>query len=120
MYEIIIFGIILFSIIYFLGYKNAEKFEPKIVLVYADWCSACKQFKPMWEDLKKSISHNEINEIDAEDKDALQAFEQKYNIKVESYPSIFKLQGDKAIKFDSTRTPENLSKFFNSYNSYNS
>lgn len=110
MYELIIFGIILFSLIYFLFYGKAERFEqPQIVLVYADWCSACKQFKPTWEALKKEHTLSEIN---SDDKDALHAFEQKHNVKVESFPSIYKVQNGKAIKFDSDRTPSNLKAFF--------
>ena len=33
----------------------------KITLYHSDWCSHCKEFKPIWNQLKESLSNSNIN-----------------------------------------------------------
>lgn len=33
----------------------------KITLYHSDWCSHCREFKPIWNQLKESLSNSNIN-----------------------------------------------------------
>ncbi len=104
------------------------------VLFFANWCGACKQFKPIWEQLKQNVICTEIDCTDG-NKDMIS----KYNVTKLPTILIFKdgknlgeYQGEMTREaliefakqnFESNEKPkeniENISKGGDSQNNYN-
>lgn len=81
--------------------------KKEIYLFKADWCPHCRNFKPTWDSLKNKLG-KELNFItyDADkDKNEIKQF------KIEGYPTIILLEGNKAIEYVGPRTEESLINF---------
>lgn len=101
-------------------YKNKierelrEKYQnnnnKKLVLFYAPWCGASKEFLPTWELLKKSLT-TETYDVDL---DANKQITTDFNI--EFLPTLFLVKGNNRIKYKGNRTLENITSFYNNTN----
>lgn len=94
--------------------ESMDNMPPKtesdyIVLFYANWCGACKQFKPTWEQFKQTNKSNiKIIDIDC-DLDNHKELCRTQNI--EGYPTViyYGKQGKK--EFNMNRTVPHLEQF---------
>ena len=82
---------------------------------YTEWCPHCKTAKPIWKNLKEDIGKKEINgkkihfiAVDC-DKDPTTA--EKY--KVEGYPTIKLVVGNRVIEYDAKPDVDTLKQFLN-------
>jgi len=75
--------------------KNSKKPTKIIGKIYANWCGHCSALKPQWNKMKTDLKNHpiEIIEIEETEKQRLEEFKRKHNIKVEGYPTIFKILG---------------------------
>jgi len=82
-----------------------------LILFYANWCGACKQFKPTWNEFKKNNKLNiDIIDIDCDQKEN-EGLCKSQNIV--GYPTViyYNSKGDKIQEFDMERTVDGLKKF---------
>tara|TARA_B110000285_G_scaffold172148_1_gene192794 strand:+ start:3979 stop:4482 length:504 start_codon:yes stop_codon:yes gene_type:complete len=83
-----------------------------IVLVYADWCTYCKQMKPEWNEMKTRLGANmETIEIEDSDFDKDQKIrdieEHKLNgeqLEIFGYPTMFKIHNGHVDYYGGSRT----------------
>jgi thioredoxin 1 len=91
---------------------GGSKTTKKIYLFKAEWCPHCKMFMPTWEDLKKELGNKiEFITMDSE----LNANEIK-SFKIQGYPTIILMVGDKAIEYVGPRDASSLKDFIKQYN----
>ena len=78
----------------------------KLILISADWCSACKSFKPTMEKISKTISTEFYDTSSSPD------MVLKYGIK--KIPTLILVQNDNEIKrITGNHSYETVLKFFN-------
>ncbi len=73
--------------------------------IYADWCGACQQFDPLWQQLKQTHgAKHEFHEYNQGEKPG-ETFIQvgKHIIQYEGFPTIFKIDGNKVSTFSGNR-----------------
>lgn len=82
---------------------------------YTVWCPHCKTAQPVWKNLKDKIGDKKINgvklnfvEVDC-DKDT----ETANKFKVEGYPTIKLVKGNKVIEYDAKPDNDTLMQFLN-------
>jgi thiol-disulfide isomerase/thioredoxin len=96
------------------------KTEDKILVgkIYADWCGHCKDLKPEWDKMKKSLEENakslgliiEFVEIEQSEKQKLEDFKKSNpDLQENGYPTIFKKKnGGKMEHYDGPRGSNDL------------
>jgi len=85
----------------------------------ADWCPYSKKAKPIWNKVRTKYEGQKINgiilnfkEVDGDKQEAdVSAFEEKYKVKIEGYPTIYLVKGDQVVTYDAKVTAANLSEF---------
>ena len=86
-----------------------------LYLFYTTWCPHCKKTKPEWEKLKTAIGENPVNGVKINfvevDCDEDQATANKF--KVEGYPTIKLVRGNKIIEYDAKPQVDTLLQFIN-------
>ncbi len=95
--------------------KESES-EAEIYLFYTTWCPHCKKAKPIWTKIKEEYDGKKINnhilyfrEVDCEKEEELAD-----KFKIEGYPTIKLLIGNKEIEYDAKPTEENIREFIHS------
>lgn len=86
-----------------------------IYFFYTEWCPHCKKAKPEWQQFKNKIGENKVNgvklnfiEVDCdEDQETANKF------KVEGYPTIKLVHGNKVVDYDAKPQVETLMQFVN-------
>ena len=106
--------------------KNYNK-KPKIIigLIYANWCGHCESLKPEWKIMKNKIKSSKIGNkhhfFEIEDSDIQK--DKKINkinmhikggskLKVEGYPTIFKLKGGNLEYYKGGRNSNEMYNWF--------
>ena len=92
-----------------------------IVLVYADWCTYCRQMKPEWNEMKNRLGAN-IETIEIEDSDFDKDMkirdieDRKLNgeqLEIRGYPTMFKIHNGRADYYDGNRTVDAMTEWAN-------
>lgn len=78
--------------------------NPSIVLIYANWCGYCHHFMPIWEQLEKNLNNINIYKIESSNE-----FAKK--IKISGFPTIYFINKDEVIQYDSSRDYDSIKKF---------
>jgi thiol-disulfide isomerase/thioredoxin len=84
--------------------------------VYANWCGHCQELAPKWAILKKGLPKNrfEFIEIEESESNKRSNFENriKKQLKVNGYPTIFKIRPNGPVEYYSgERTPEDMKRW---------
>lgn len=96
---------------------NRRNKEATVLFFHVDWCPHCKKALPEWNTFKSQNDGKEINgyvikcvDMDCtnETSDNTRAINE---YKIDSYPTIKMLKGDKKIEFDSKITSSSLNAF---------
>lgn len=82
--------------------------NPSIVLIYANWCGYCHSFMPVWEQLEKTLHSNDINIYKIESSDKFTS-----KIQITGYPTIYFINKDEVIQYDSNRDYDSIITFIN-------
>ena len=99
------------------GSGDSEDSEDTATLYffYTEWCPHCKTAKPIWKTFKEKIGDKKINnvrlnfvEVDC-DKDSATA----NRFKVDGYPTIKLVKGNKVIEYDAKPDSDTLRQFLN-------
>ena len=80
----------------------------EVMLFYANWCSHCVKFKPLWDDMKKKYSSKKIQFKEFEDKTNPQEMKM-YNI--QAFPTIKIKQGNKVNDYNGLMNPTAISSY---------
>ena len=96
--------------------KDSDESETAtIYFFYTVWCPHCKTAQPVWKSLKEKIGDKKINgvklsfvDVDC-DKDTSTADK----FKVEGYPTIKLVKGNKVIEYDAKPDSDTLMQFLN-------
>jgi len=98
----------------FITESSEEKVsKADLYFFYTEWCPHCKTAKPIWNKLKEEIGDNKVKDVEINfievdcDKEADTA--SKY--KVEGYPTIKLMVGDKIIDYDAKPELDTLKQF---------
>ena len=87
----------------------------------ADWCPISKKVDPMMDELNDFYSKNPIENIDFKivtingetQEEQMTAFEKKYNVNIDGYPSIYLVKNDKIIEYNAKPQLSTLKEFIN-------
>ena len=104
--------------------KNTDADVDEAILYYfrVDWCPICKnKSDPVIKELKDFYEKNPPPNIPLtfitinpeKDEGAAEGFEEKFNINVDGYPSIFLVKGDKIVEYNANPTLDTLKDFIN-------
>ena len=100
--------------------KNSDVDEAILYYFRVDWCPICKnKSDPVMKELKefyeknppKSLPLTFITINPEKDPGAAEGFEEKFNLNVDGYPSIFLVKGDKIVEFNANPTIDTLKDF---------
>ena len=94
-----------------------ERFETqkKLVLVYADWCGACKSFKPVWDAMGPTVTiGGQTVVLEAINVDTQKEQLAPYSSQVTGYPSLFYAANGSVVKYSGNRSPADLQAFLQS------
>ena len=84
--------------------------------IYADWCGACKQFDPLWHQLKQTRGEkhqfHEYNQGEKQGETSITVGE--HTIPYEGFPTIFKIDGNKVSQFSGIRNEATIAKWLKS------
>jgi hypothetical protein len=92
--------------------KNNNKKNKKIIigLIYSNGCIHCQVMKPEWDKMILKLNKNIIpKEIEASENDRDEKIKKiNKNIKIEYYPTLFKIKDNKIEYYKGGRTEEEL------------
>lgn len=100
--------------------KDADVDEAILYYFRVDWCPICKnKSDPVIKELKEFYEKNPPPNIPLtfitinpeKDEGAAEGFEEKFNINVDGFPSIFLVKGDKIVEFNANPTLDTLKEF---------
>ena len=100
--------------------KDSDVDEAILYYFRVDWCPICKnKSDPVIKELKEFYEKNPPPNIPLtfitinpeKDEGAAEGFEEKFNINVDGFPSIFLVKGDKIVEFNANPTTETLKEF---------
>jgi len=110
------------------GTEKHKSSKPITVgLVYAEWCGHCQALKPIWKQLKQSLSTNpkfnifELEDSDVNKESKLKSVSKKTHggsIQVNGFPTLFKILNGKVEYYNGERTLDALLKWANRTFSY--
>lgn len=110
---ILVLSVILVCLaVYYFFIKKKESYnnQGKLVLFHVGWCGHCKNFKPKWDTLPKTIEdgNNSVDVVDEKCEDGNEDAPKKYGVSVEGFPSVFLISGDKKHEYDGAREPQSI------------
>lgn len=84
---------------------NVDNQDRKLILFYAEWCGASRQFLPVWDEIEElvEIQTQRVNV------DENQEMAKEYGIQY--LPTLYLVSGDNRVKYDGPRTKNNIVKF---------
>ena len=89
------------------NFSNTVPSSKKLLLFKADWCPACKSFKPIWNKLKKEINNDyELITYDSEKDETIFS-----NNKIEYLPTIMLDDDGKKTQYNGPWEVDSLKKF---------
>ena len=100
--------------------KDSDVDEAILYYFRVDWCPICKnKSDPVIKELKEFYEKNPPPNIPLtfitinpeKDEGAAEGFEEKFNINVDGFPSIFLVKGDKIVEFNANPTTDTLKEF---------
>ena len=105
-------------------FKNKEYVNKKdsddsdtatIYFFYTVWCPHCKTAQPVWKSLKEKIGDKKINGVKLSfvDVDCDKDTDTADKFKVEGYPTIKLVKGNKVIEYDAKPDSDTLMQFLN-------
>lgn len=80
--------------------------KPSLVLFYADWCGHCKEFRPIWDGLKK-FSSDKLNMLETNEENDYKAFD------VDGFPTITLIKDGESTEFKGSRDVDTIAQFVN-------
>jgi thiol-disulfide isomerase/thioredoxin len=86
-----------------------------------DWCPISKKVDPLIKQIEEFYSKNPIENVDFKvftingetQEDRMAAFEKKYNITIDGYPSLYLVKNDKIIEYNAKPDLTTLKEFIN-------
>lgn len=102
----------------FIDKKDENPNKAQLYFFYANWCPHSKKALPVLKEFEKENTQYEnvlidyffVNEED--NVEELASFEEKYNKKIDGFPTVLLIYKKQVIEFDSTMTIKNLNEFF--------
>ena len=100
--------------------KDSDVDEAILYYFRVDWCPICKnKSDPVIKELKEFYEKNPPPNIPLtfitinpeKDEGAAEGFEEKFNLNVDGFPSIFLVKGDKIVEFNANPTIDTLKDF---------
>ena len=94
--------------------NKSENSDIEVINIYANWCGWSQKLLPEWEKLEKHFRENKnISIRKVEENEDPELIEK---LKIEGFPTIFKLQNNKISEFphNKKKTVENIIKWINS------
>ena len=84
---------------------NVTSQDRKLILFYAEWCGASRQFLPVWDEIEEivGIQTQRVNV------DENQEMAKEYGIQY--LPTLYLVSGNNRVKYDGPRTKNNIVKF---------
>tara|TARA_B100001175_G_scaffold54792_1_gene43800 strand:+ start:596 stop:1129 length:534 start_codon:yes stop_codon:yes gene_type:complete len=89
--------------------QNGGEPLPRCTLYYANWCGHCKNFKPTWEELKKSDKYENV--VDFEDVEGDEQPEVIQQEDIQGFPTIKLKTKSDTVEYNGDRTIEDLKRF---------
>lgn len=101
--------LLLSALIYRFGMSGSS---PRIVLFYADWCPACKSFKPEWTKTQDELGSSvDFENVDISDKELMSSKTKQYGVEVPTIPTILIVEGKNVEKYEGPRNAKDLAKY---------
>jgi thiol-disulfide isomerase/thioredoxin len=85
--------------------------KPEIILVKAEWCGHCKNFKNTWANLQKTPEL--LKKVNFTTLDADLNSKEVSQLKVSGYPTILIKKGTQYTEYNESREFENLKNYIN-------
>lgn len=113
---LVVTGLLLLLLYLSRTYRFLERFsqQPKLLLVYADWCGHCKTFKPAWDSMGPTVTIagqtvllESINETETERL-------APYKSQVSGYPTVLLEANGEVVKYTGERSQSGLRAFLQS------
>lgn len=91
----------------------------ELYFMYATWCPYSKKVMPIWDKLKETYNMKVVNkhsvifkefDSDKNEKD-IDDFSQRFNKKIDGFPTIILIKQNEVIEFDAEPSEENLNEF---------
>ena len=96
--------------------KDSDEYETAtLYFFYTVWCPHCKTAQPVWKSLKEKIGDKKINGVKLSfvDVDCDKDTDTADKFKVEGYPTIKLVKGNKVIEYDAKPDSDTLMQFLN-------
>lgn len=113
---IIVVIIVLLLLYWYTRPSGAERLSSnkKTVLFYADWCPACQQTKPIWNEVKSKLTNHVFEEINISDKALADAKEREYGVSVPTIPTIVIIKNGQSNVYKGPKTVPAMMRAFTS------
>jgi len=84
---------------------NVPSQDRKLILFYAEWCGASRQFLPVWDEIVESVKI-ETQKVNVDEN---QEMAKEYEIQY--LPTLYLVSGKTRVKYDGSRTKNNILEF---------
>ena len=90
--------------------KGGKSDKPKLIAFTAKWCGHCRNFMPIYNNLKNENSNIEFINYDSEiNRDKIEQF------KISGFPTLFLEHKNKLIEYEGDRSKTSILEFVNNY-----
>ena len=84
---------------------NVPSQDRKLILFYAEWCGASRQFLPVWDEIVESVKI-ETQKVNVDEN---QEMAKEYEIQY--LPTLYLVSGKTRVKYEGSRTKNNILEF---------